>query len=109
MLYKELKIGDKELKLRMRARDCVALEKKLGCNPLEKFMEAGEGKLPTMEFVINTLHASLQALESGYTLEKTYDLFDEYVEKGNTIMDIIPVLMGVFEISGFFKNPQAEK
>ena len=57
--------------------------------------------MPTLDFAITTLHASLQKLEHGYTLNKVYDLYDEYVEDGHSLVDLIPVLMDVFKAAGF--------
>ena len=104
MLYKELKIGDKELKLRLSTRDCVALEKKLGRNPLDDLMAVEQGKLPT----VVVLHASLQKYQSNYSLENVYDLYDEYIEEGNTLTDMLSVITDVFKVSGFFKEPDNE-
>jgi len=108
MLYTELKIGDKELKLRLDARSCVALERKLGKSPLSIFMEEDKS-LPKLEDLIMILKASLQKYEHGYTEEKTYDLYDEYVDEGNTFTDFIPVIMEIFKVSGFFKEDEIKK
>lgn len=111
MLYTDFKVGAKELKLRLNCRSCVALEKKLGKNPISVFSGVAEGNLPTLTDVITILHAALQALEHGYTEEKTFDLFDEYIEEGHTLLDIIPVILDVFTVSGLIsgaQEPEAE-
>ena len=38
MIYSDLIINDKQLKLRLDARGCVALERRLGKSPLNIFM-----------------------------------------------------------------------
>ncbi|MPN46084.1 hypothetical protein SDC9_193664 [bioreactor metagenome] len=38
-----------------------------------------------------------------------YKLYDEYVEEDKTYMDLIPELMSVLEVSGFFKMPPKEE
>lgn len=108
MLYKDLKIGDKELKLRLSTRDCVALEKRLGRNPLDDLMAVEQGKLPTITYVVILLHASLQKYQSNYTMEKVYDLYDEYIEEGNSLTDMLAVITDIFKVSGFFKEPDKE-
>lgn len=108
MIYTELKIGDKELKLRLDARGCVALERKLGKSPLAIFMNEDKS-LPKLEELIMILHASLQKYNQGYTEEKTYDLYDDYTDEGNTFTDFIPEIMKIFEVSGFFKTADVEK
>ena len=107
MLYYEITIGEKELKLRLDARNCVDLERKLGKSPLTIFMES-DGSLPTLEELISILHSSLQKYNKGFTLEKTYDLYDTYVEEGNTFTDFIPVIMEIFKVSGFFKEEEVK-
>lgn len=104
MLYKIFKVGDKELKLRLRARDCVDLESRLGESPLNKLMETQDGKIPSIGFVIAVLHSSLQAYEHGYDLNKTYELYDEYVNNGGDLTSLLPEIIEVFEVSGFFKQ-----
>ena len=106
MLYTELKIGEKELKLRLRAKDCVDLEKKLGGSPLDQLINMQSGNLPTVTLVVTTLHASLQAFNKNYTLDKVYDLYDEYIENGGSLMDLVPILIEIFKVSGFFKTPE---
>lgn len=107
MLFTDFKVGEKELKLRLDSRGCVALEKKLGKSPLDIFMEAQNGSLPKLEGVIAILHASLQKYQHGYTEEKVYDLYDEYIEAGGSFIELIPVLLDVFKVSGFFKEEVA--
>lgn len=109
MNYITLKIKDKELKLRLNARATVQLEKKLGKNPMEVFMGVEQGHLPTLADLIIVLHGCLQALEHGYTEDKVYDLFDEYVEDGGSVMDLIPVIVEVFQASGIIPKGEGEE
>lgn len=109
MQYKILKVGNKELKLRLRAKDCVELESKIGESPLNVLMKVSDGKIPSLGFIISVLHSSLQSFEHGYTLNKTYDLYDEYVENGGDMTGMLEVLTEVFEVSGFFKKEKSEK
>lgn len=107
MMYSNLKIGDKELKLRLNTRMCVELERKLGCSPIELLMEVdaqGNPKMPKLENLITILHASLQAYEHGYNIDKTYELYDEFVDNGGTLAEMIPAIMEIFKVSGFFKE-----
>lgn len=109
MHYKILKVGDEELKLRLRSRDCVDLEKTLGESPLNILMKVEDGKIPSVGFIITTLQYSLQALEHGYNLGKTFDLYDKYIENGGDMMEMFQILVDVFEVSGFFKKEKIEK
>lgn len=104
MLYTTFTINGKELKLRITSRNCVALEKKLGRNPLSIFSNIENGILPTITDTVAVLHASLQALEHGWTEDKVYDLWDEYVDEGHSIMDFIPTMLEVFKVSGIISD-----
>jgi hypothetical protein len=108
MLYSVLAIGGKELKLRMDAQNSVLVEKKLGKNPLNIFMNEDKS-LPKLEELIIILHGSLQKYESGYTLAATYSLYDDYIDGGGTFTDFIPLMMDIFKVSGFFKEEDIEK
>lgn len=108
MLYTEVTIKGSEYKLRIDSRACVALEKKLGKSPLDVFVAAQNGSLPKLAEVIAILHASLQKYHHGITEDKTYDLYDEYIEDGGTFTDLIPIVLDVFMVSGFFKNEEEE-
>lgn len=108
MLYTEINIRDKDYKLRLDARACVSLEKKLGKSPLNIFMEAQDGGLPKLADIIAILHASLQKYQSGISEVDTYDLYDEYVDSGKTFTDLIPVILEIFKVSGFFKDEEVQ-
>lgn len=101
MNYTLLTVGNKELKLRLDTKNTVALEKIVGCNPVNKLMNTADSGLPGVEFVTNILHASLQKLEHGYTLSKVYDLWDEYADEGKSVVDILPTLIELFKKCGY--------
>ena len=73
MNYVEFEAGNKAYKLRLNTRNIIALEKKLGGNPLSIF---GNGdKLPTVEELVAVLWASLQQYNHGITVNDSYDIF----------------------------------
>ena len=100
MLYTAFEVGAKALKLRLTSRACVELEKKLGRNPVAVFLDVNNGRLPTLSDIVAILHACLQPLEHGYTEAAVYALYDEYVEEGHNLFDLVPVLLEVFRTSG---------
>ena len=103
MLYKELKIGNKEYKLRINTRDAVMLEKSLGgINPLAIF--GGGERIPTITEMVTILHASLQQYHHGITLDDTYDIFDEYLNDGHTTTNFITVIVDVYKVSGIIQQ-----
>lgn len=107
MKHHVITIAGQELKCRLNTQSIVNIEKKFGGKSLLKILL--DDQIPGMDVVLSTLHASLQALEHGYTLADVYDLYDEYVEEGNTYTDLIPELLNILEVSGFFKRPVQEK
>jgi hypothetical protein len=107
-MYSELIIGNETYKLRLNTRASVALEKALGKSPLSVFMELDNGEMPKLTDMIIILQACLQPYHHGFTMDKTYDLFDKYVEDGHTLFDLIPVFIEVFQESGYFAKSGAE-
>lgn len=107
MLYTIFNVKDKEYKLRLNARACVDLERKLGTNPINVFMKISEtNELPQMSELITILHACLQPYQHNMSLDATYQLFDDFAEEGHNLMDLVPILIEVFQESGLI--PKAE-
>lgn len=102
MLYTTLTVKDVDYKCRLSARACVDLEKKLGTNPLNIFMGmVGDTVLlPSLGTMLNILHCSLQQYEHGITLDKVYQIYDDFIAEGHTQMDFIPILIDIYKVSG---------
>lgn len=100
MLYTNWTVGEKEYHLRLTTRATVELEKKLGRNPVEVFLDAAGGHLPTLSAMASTLHASLQPLHHGITEGEAFEILDQWFEEGHVMTDLIPVLLEVFQVSG---------
>lgn len=110
MKYTEFKVGENEYKLRLGAQQVIQVEKKLGGkNVLDMFMKVGGNSMPTLNECLIVLHGSMQKLNHGVTMEKVYDIYDEYVEEGNTYTDLMPVLIDVMKVSGFFKEKKQKE
>ena len=106
MLFTEFTVKDTTYKLRLNTRNVVRLEKALGCNPLAIF---GNGdKIPTVTTLVTVLFYSLQQYQHSIDLDKTYDLFDEWLSEGNNATAFIPVVLDIYKTSGLIKN-DAEK
>ena len=102
MMYVDFKAGEKEYRLRLTTRATVALEKQLGCNPLMIFGDGDE--VPTITAMVAILHASLQQLHHGITLNDAYDIFDDYLADGHVMTDFITVILDVYKASGIIKD-----
>lgn len=107
MMYLDFEAGEKAYKLRLNTRNILALEKQLGCSPLGIF---GKGDtIPTTTQMVQVLHASLQQYHHGITLNDTYDIFDKYIEDGNSTTDFILVIVEIYKVSGIIKEEATEK
>jgi hypothetical protein len=102
MNYIDFHAGNKDYKLRLNVRNTVALEKQLGQNPLTIF---GNGDtLPTMTIMVNILHFSLQQYQHGITMNDAYDIFEEWMNDGNSVTDFIPIIIEIYKASGIIKG-----
>lgn len=102
MNYIDFQVQNKTYKLRLTTRNTVSLEKALGCNPVAIF-GAGD-TIPTITVMVRILHASLQALEHGITLDDAYDIFDQWLDEGHVATDFISIIIDIYKASGIIKN-----
>lgn len=110
MLYTTIIIKDKEYRARLSGKMCVELEKRLGGNPLNVFTRVAEGsEVPSLTVLLTILHASLQTYEHGISMDDIYDIYDNYIDDGHTMMDLIPLIMDIFKSSGFFVEDKEQK
>lgn len=107
MLFYDFEVGSNVYKLRLNTRNIVTLEKALGCNPLAIF---GKGDtIPTVTAMVSVLHCALQQYQHNITLEKAYDIFDEYLAGGHMASDFIEVILEIYKVSGIIKEDAEEK
>lgn len=109
-MFTVLTVGNNTYNLKLNARSCINLEKALGRNPVSVFMEIDpdNGKLPSAETVITMLQACLAPMNHGMDMNKTFDLYDQYVEEGHTMYDLIPLFVEVFQNSGYLPKQGEE-
>lgn len=104
MMYTEFTAGNTTYRLRLNTRAIVTLEKSLGCNPLAIF---GDGDtIPPVTTMVSILHAALQPLNHGITLNDAFDIFDNYIADGNQITDFINVIVDIYKVSGLIKETE---
>lgn len=111
MLYTKITINDIDYKARLTARALVDLEKKMGTSPLNIFMEMSkkEDYIPDLSILISIFHASLQAMEHGITLDKAYELYDQMVDEGKSIADLLNIIVEIFQSSGLIPKEVEDK
>lgn len=104
MLFTTLKTKNQEYKLRLNVKSLINLEKRLGKNPMSIFMGIKKDELPLMEDMLVIFHESLQNQQHGITIDDVYNIYDEYIEEGNTYVDFISVILDIFKTSGIIKE-----
>ena len=104
MLFTTFKTKDKEYQCRLNVKALVNLEKRLGKNPVSVFMGIKKDELPKMEDMLIIFHESLQPMNHGITMDEVYDIYDNYIEEGNTYIDFISVILDIFKSSGILKE-----
>lgn len=110
-MYTNFEVGETTYKLRLTTKGTMQLEKALGGrNPISMLLEFEDGKVPTVTEMVTILHAMLQPLNHGITLDSACDIYDNYISSGKTMFDLIPVFVEVFQESGFIaKNKGNEE
>ena len=114
--FYEFEVGNKSVRLRIKARQAASLEKALGCSPLALFIRLSEHAddtaellehLPSIDTYALILNAALQSYEHGYDMNKTYDLIDDFIEEGHSVMELMNVVSEVLRVSGYM--PQEDE
>ena len=98
-----LTIGGEEYKLRLTASAIMAIEKKLD-KPLFKALESIQENM--IETITVLLWGAMQPLNANFPYEKAASLFDQYIDDGNSIEELMFEINKLFEVSGFFKKGQ---
>jgi len=98
-----LKVNDEEYKMRLTASAIMQIEKKLG-KPLFKALESIQENM--VETIVAIIWGAMQPLNANFTQEKATELFDDYIDEGHSIEELMLEINGLFEASGFFKKGQ---
>ena len=98
-MFVNFEANNKAYKLRLNTRNVIALEKALGCNPVNIFDTKG-AELPSVTTMVTVLHAALQQYQHGYSMNDAYELFDAYIEDGHSIDEFIYVILEIYQESG---------
>lgn len=102
MNYVDFVAGNNEYKLRLTIRGTVALERVLGCNPLAIF---GNGdQIPTITTMVSILHQSLQQYHHGIGINEAYDIFEAWLNDGNSVAEFLTIIIDIYRASGIIKD-----
>ena len=89
--------------MRLTAGAIMSIEKKLG-RPLFTALEHIQENM--VETITTILWGALQPMNAGFTMEKAVELFDDYIDEGHSIEELMQEINALFEISVFFKRGQ---
>ena len=102
--YYTLTVGGKEYRMRLTASAIMSIEKKLG----KSLFAALEGIQDNMiETIAAIIWGAMQPLNANFPFEKAIELFDEYIDEGNSFEDMMQEINAILQASGFFKKGQA--
>lgn len=104
MNYTELIINGESYKLKLTTKASISLERALGYNPITMLMDIEKGKMPKLNDVLIMFQAMLTTYHHNMSMDKIFDLFDDYVAEGGSMFDLIPVFVKVFEQSGYMSS-----
>lgn len=109
-MFEIIKINGKDYMLKLTAKTTVLMEKKIGKNPLIIFMGMEKGNIPSLEETLVMFYCSLQKhhADDVQTEEAAYDLYDEYVDEGGTMFDLLEILSDVVLNAGFKPKEQEQ-
>lgn len=102
MLYKELSVGEKTYKCRIGAMAMIALEEKMGKNPITVLTG---GEMPPIKDMIDIFHASLQEYHHEIKFKDACQIYDEYCsQEDNDQTKFFWFLMKVLQNNGYISK-----
>jgi len=97
-------IGGQEYKLRLTASAIMAIEKRLSKSLFVALETIQDNAIET---IVTIIWGALQPLNANFPFEKAAGLFDQYIDDGHSIEELMQEVNALFESSGFFKKGQA--
>lgn len=103
MLYTTFRVGENEYKLRLPVKVIADIERKLGGRSIISLFGDGNIKdLPNITAIVTVLHGALQTNQHNISLDRAYEIFEEYLENGGSYAGIISEFLELLKVSGFF-------
>ena len=101
--YHAIVIGGDEYKLRLTSSAIKSIEKKLG-KPLFTALDNIQDNL--LDTITAILWGAAQPFNANLSYEKAEGLFDQYIEDGHDVEDLMQEILALFAASGFLKRGQ---
>ena len=110
MNYTTFTVKGKEYKAKINARGSVELERFLGTNPVNIILAMGETEeVPSLEKMLKIIQVAVATFMPSFKMNDAYDLYDDFIEEGNAMSDIVPIVLDIFKASGYLKKEEDEK
>lgn len=101
MLYYTWNVKENEYKLRLNAKNTVDLEKYLGANPVTILTNMSKNnELPDLDTLLTIISYSMQQFNHGISLNDVYNIYDEYIDDGHNMFELLTVVMEIYKVSG---------
>lgn len=98
-----LTVGGEEYKLRLTASAIMQIEKKLGKSLFTALENIQDNMIET---VITILWGAMQPLNANFPFAKAAGLFDQYIDDGHSVEELMYEINELFTASGFFSKGQ---
>lgn len=99
--YAVWKVGEEEYKLKFSSAAVVDAENKLGKSLLRSLEEIDKVSVQTI-----LIWAAMQRFQHGVTISAVYKIYDDYMDDGGSLDQLLDVLMKALELSGFMNENQ---
>jgi len=102
--FHTLTVGGQDYKLRLTASAIMAIEKRLNKSLFAALENIQDSMIETIATV---LWGAMQPLNANCSFDTAVELFDQYIDDGNSVEDLMQEINALFAASGFFKKGQA--
>lgn len=100
-------VAGEEYKLKLSTSGICKLEEKLKMGLMD-VLETSKN-MPPLSIMLTVTHAALKEQHSGIKQVDVEKMFDKYIEEGGSQLKFFTdVFMGIYQVSGFFTEDQAE-
>lgn len=108
-MYTVLEVAGKEYKLNLRTIDIIQLEKKLGHNIMDMFMDLQKDKLPKLNEMLAVIHAAMAQFNHGVKERDVYNIYDEYIADGHNMFELVSVISELMQNSGIIPKEEQQQ
>jgi hypothetical protein len=96
MYFTTWKVGDEEYKLRLNTMQTIQVEKQLGMGMAEI-----ASHLADTTTIVTILFGAMQPLNHGVNFKDVCNIYDEYLEDGGTLEDMMDIMMELLAQAGY--------